>query len=324
MLFPLLAPALALATPAVASVAVPTAVGSPDAPVYGDEARDRRSILAMAGAYDVTFDLRETVALVPGYTLLPSTPVHAQEVVRVAEDTSRQIVLQHLLVLGERAGPTRVIKHWRQDWRYQPATVLRNVGPGRWAVCALAAEARRGAWSQTVWQVDDSPRYGGVGRWRYDGGAARWTSDETRRPLARRDAERDPPYDHYVGVNRHLLTPTGWVQEQDNAKLATHDGTPVAIAHEVGVNAYARSGSIPVAPADDYWAKTARFWAGVRAAWAAAIEAAGGLTLDAAPIPQVSGAKGLTELADEVARGERSPDQALASARAVIARRAAH
>ena len=47
---------------------------------------------------------------------------------------------------------------------------------------------------------------------------ARWTSDETRRPLARRDAVRHPVYDHYLGVNRHALTPDGWVHEQDNAK----------------------------------------------------------------------------------------------------------
>jgi hypothetical protein len=39
--------------------------------------------------------------------------------------------------------------------------------------------------SEAVWQTDDSPRYGGIGRWQYQHGVSAWQSDLTLRPLAR-------------------------------------------------------------------------------------------------------------------------------------------
>jgi hypothetical protein len=42
----------------------------------------------------------------------------------VIEDTGRRIVLQHMLVITDDNDKTFVIKHWRQDWEYEPARVL--------------------------------------------------------------------------------------------------------------------------------------------------------------------------------------------------------
>lgn len=282
--------------------------------------RDRQSILAMAGEYKVTFDMRETVSFLPGYTPIPAKVSGGHEVVRVIEDTGRVIKLQHLLVV-EDGGKPMVIKHWRQDWTYEPTEVLTYSKLNRWTVTPVGAGERRGAWSQTVWQTDDSPRYGGVGKWSYDNGVTRWMSNETARPLARRDATRRPPYDHYVGTNRHALTPGGWVHEQDNAKIGTRNGQEVTYVHEVVLNTYARANDFPalVAAADDYWARTKDYWAAVRIAWDQTIQRDHGVSvIEEAENGSVTGPK-LMGLADDIAAGKIATEAAIAQARATIA-----
>jgi hypothetical protein len=281
--------------------------------------RDRRAILAMAGDYRVRFDMRETVPFLADYTPLEPKRSGGFEAVRVIEDRGDVIRLQHLLVVeGEDDQPV-VVKHWRQDWTWQPKEVLVYESSGRWALKPVPAAEREGAWSQTVWQTDDSPRYGGVGRWSYDHGVARWQSGETLRPLARRDAVRHPPYTWYVGVNRHALTPAGWAHEQDNAKVGVRDGKPVTYVHEVVVNTYNRSSDFPVAAADAYWAKTRDYWAQVRLAWDQAVRSRQGVAVrEEAENGSMTGPR-LMGLADEIAEGRISTAQAVAQARAAIA-----
>lgn len=228
--------------------------------------RDRHSILMMAGDYRVRFDFNETVAFVGDYTPREPSTSGGHESVRVIKDEGDFISLQHMLVASAE-GQTFVIKHWRQDWSYQPRTLLTYERRNYWALQNVSSSERRGAWSQTVWQTDDSPRYGGVGRWDYSNGRASWTSGPTARPLARRDAIRNPPYERYNSINRHALTPAGWVHEQDNEKLGTRDGQLVAIVHEDGYNTYEHFNGYEVAAADSYWHDTADYWSGVRQAW---------------------------------------------------------
>lgn len=281
--------------------------------------QDRASILAMAGDYKVRFDMRETVPFVPDYKPLDPKRSGGHEVVRVIEDKGDVISLQHMLVVeGEDKKPV-VVKHWRQDWVYEPAKVVVYESSGRWTLKPVAAGARKGAWSQTVWQTDDSPRYGGVGKWVYSHGVARWQSDETLRPLARRDAIRHPVYTWYVGVNRHALTPTGWVHEQDNAKVGVRDGKPVTYVHETVVNTYDKFSGYDVAAADTYWAKTKDYWADVRKAWDTAIAKDGGVRVtEEAQAGSVTGPK-LMGLADEIAEGKTETAKASAEAKALIA-----
>jgi hypothetical protein len=169
-----------------------------------------------------------------------------------------------------------------------------------------------------VWQTDDSPRYGGIGRWRYDDGAVRWTGDETRRPLARRDATRHPPYDHYVGTNRHVLTPAGWVHEQDNAKIGTRDGRSATFVHEYVVNTYAPATDFPIKAADDYWDETAGYWATVRADWDEAIRRHSGVALGEVADVGSSTARELMLLADAIVSGEATSAAASDKARELI------
>lgn len=232
--------------------------------------RDRQSILAMAGDYRVRFDFNETAAFVPDYTPLEPHSSGGHESVRVVEDRGDFVSLQHLLV-AEHEGQTFVIKHWRQDWTYQPRTVLAYERRNYWSLANVSSADRRGAWSQTVWQTDDSPRYGGIGSWNYDSGRTMWISEPTSRPLARRDAIRNPPYWRYNSINRHALTPTGWVHEQDNEKIGERDGVNVAIVHEDVLNTYERFNGYTVSAADEYWQATSEYWAGVRGAWDEAI-----------------------------------------------------
>jgi len=281
--------------------------------------RDRQSILAQAGQYRVHFDMRENVSFRADYDPLEEKLSGGSEIVRVVYDKGDKISLQHILVM-EHGGQTVVVKHWRQDWTYQPETVLTYAGPNQWTLTPVPADQRAGAWSQTVWQTDDSPRYGGVGHWTYDNGLSAWTSNPTWRPLARRDAVRNPVYDRYLGTNRHILKPDGWVHIQDNMKMSGKaGGEPIAIVQEDVINTYDRSTSYSPQAGDDYWIKTQGFWAAVRDAWDAAIAAHNGVHLqEAGDTGSVTG-RPLMNLAQQIADGKTTEVDAIAKARALIA-----
>jgi hypothetical protein len=226
---------------------------------------DRRAILAMAGEFEVLFNFEETVGLAKDYQLKDAYQEEATELVLVIEDTGPRIVLQHLLQMKNK----EVIKHWTQTWVWQDTRLLEYQGKDRWKTRELSEEEAGGTWSQQVTQVDDSPRYEGHGRWRHDLGFSVWESNPTARPLPRREHTTRSDYHILEGVNRHALTPHGWVHEQDNLKLVLDDtGKPLRyLVRERGVNHYDRTTKVDFAPARDYWKATAPFWGKVAAAW---------------------------------------------------------
>jgi len=144
--------------------------------------------------------------------------------------------------------------------------VLTFIGGNAWEWRDVPAEEQAGSWSQTVYQVDDAPRYGAVARWTYEDGLAEWEPAEELRPLPRRDMTTRDDYHAIDAVNRHVITPWGWVHEQDNTKLIL-TGKPTPLVREVGVNTYRASDDYPGEAADAYWDATEAFWAGVRAEW---------------------------------------------------------
>ena len=288
-------------------------------------ARDRQAILAQTGEFRVRFDMREMVSFLTDYDPLAPKLSGGHEIVRLISDDGRHIRLQHILVM-EHGGQTVVVKHWRQDWTYEPDTVLTYAGPDTWRLTPVNADARRGAWSQTVWQTDDSPRYGGVGHWSHDHGLSVWTSDPTWRPLARRDAIRHPVYDRYIGTNRHALTPSGWVHIQDNLKLESGQGDAaddtadlIAVVQEDVVNSYTRSDAFDPGPGDRYWAATATYWAAVRDAWDQVATDRGGITVEEVAESGAVTGPPLMDLADQIADGRITPEAAIPRARALIA-----
>lgn len=233
---------------------------------------DRRSILGMVGEFRVKFAFDETLALKPGYKPKEAQRSGGDEFVFVAEDRGDFIALQHILVAGS-GKDAMVIKHWRQDWQYQPKEVLVFRGGKHFALQAVPAEAARGAWSQSMFEVDDAPRYAGVGRWDHANGVDAWTSDFTWRPLPRREYTKRNDYQVLGAINRHTLTPGGWMHEQDNQKLEmAADGTTTALVREVGINSYERTDKVDFGPGKEYWKNTEAFWREVRAAWTDAFQ----------------------------------------------------
>jgi hypothetical protein len=305
---------LAVPMPALADATNPPRAAAVEATKFQ---ADRANILAMAGTFKVKFDFREQTSWQPDYTPIEPKVSGGHEVVRVIEDTGRTIVLQHILV-AEAEGRVTIIKHWRQDWIYEPANFLVYEGPNRWKLETTPAALRAGRWSQTVWQTDDSPRYGALGEWTNEGGVSRWRSRWTWRPLARRDAVRSPVYDRYMAINRHSPTPTGWIHWQDNMKMGMRGSNLVPFVQEMTLNTYTRFDGFNAATADAYWAKTKDYWAAVRAAWATAIGRDGGVyVLEEAQTGSASGAR-LIGYADEVEKGTLTTAQAISQARAVI------
>lgn len=235
--------------------------------------RDRRAILAMAGGYRTSFDFIETAGFTPGFQ--PQAPYQswATEYVYVVADEPGFISLQHILVMtmqtedGSATEPM-VVKHWRQDWRYENTGLFTYRGNNTWERVELPASAVANTWSQAVYQVDDSPRYAAIGRWEHHGNYSSWVSEETWRPLPRREFSVRDDYDVLVGTNRHTITPTGWVHAEDNRKVILDDkGGQSVLAVEAGLNRYERIVDYDWSAGDTYWKDTGPFWGQVRAAW---------------------------------------------------------
>ena len=267
--------------------------------------RDRRAILAMAGPYRVSFDFLEVVRFDP--RLAPDAPYQSwgTEYVFVAEDRPELIALQHILVMrmqleGGKVSEPMVVRHWRQEWRYEPEALLAYEGAQTWARRAVPAQARRGAWSQSVLQVDDSPRYAALGRWQHEGGVSTWLSEQTWRTLPRREFSVRKDYQVLVGTNRHTITPDGWLQEENNVKLVLEGERQ--LAREYGVARYQRIRDYDFGPGKEYYARTEPFWAEVRSAWREIAARAPRFTLRA-PVDQAQLFVPFFEYAERLAHG---------------------
>lgn len=275
---------------------------------------DRSAIKAMAGDYKVRFDFQETTAFTQGYDPKDRYLSGGHEVVRVIEDRPGFISLQHILVVGgEQKMP---VKHWRQDWIYEPTEVLTFIGGNAWEMVPTTRAERKGKWAQIVYQVDDSPRYGAMAAWSHGNGVSEWTPPARMRPLPRRDMTTRDDYHAVLAVNRHAITPDGWVHEQDNSKLVL-GAEPHVLVREIGVNTYTKFADFDVSVAENYWAKTADYWAEVRAAWADLEQTSGRFALtvkgeaDDLYMP-------LLDLSSEIETGAITSAQAAAKARATI------
>lgn len=289
------------------------------APGLGAQERDRRAILAMAGEYRITFDFQEVANWTPSGQ--PAAPYRTwgTEKVYVDVDTPGFVSLLHILEMrtvdedGKVDDPV-VVKHWRQEWTYEPATIVEYAGADRWQRRAVTATERAGAWSQTVTQVDESPRYAGVGRWQHTAAFSTWIGNETWRPLPRREWTVRQDYQVLLGTNRHTVAPTGWIQEENNLKTVIAgpgriDAARPFLAREYGVARYERVRGADFALADAYHERTHGFWAQVRQDWATAFARDAAIQLRGQP-DQKGFYKPLFERADEIADKPATADPA--------------
>jgi hypothetical protein len=275
--------------------------------------RDRRAILAMAGSYRVTFDFLEVTPFSPDAKRERPYQSWGTERVYVDRDDGEFISLAHILAMqvvqkdGTLSEPM-VMKHWRQDWRYQPAEVVEYRGLEQWQRRVLKSKDVAGQWSQTVTQVDESPRYSSLGKWQHSASMSTWISGDTWRPLPRREWSVRKDYQVLIGTNRHTITPTGWLQEENNLKgVLTSDRSLAAdkpyVAREYGVARYERLVSPNFGTADEYFGRTKKFWDQVRDAWMESFRKQPTITLRA-QVDQAGLFVPLFEHADKLAAGE--------------------
>lgn len=252
-------------TGALAAAALAQAASVTHPELAGDKERDRQAILAMVGTFAVDFSFEETQTFGGAE---PSEPHHstAREIVVLLEDSGDFISMQHILVVGEDLD-MKAIKHWRQDWKFEDKLIHGFQGKSAWKPERLSDEAAAGTWSQSVYMVDDSPRYEGFGRWKHADGYSYWESNDTWRPLPRRESTVREDYDVVAGTNRHAVTADGWLHEQDNVKLALRDGKATIVAREKGINSYKRIDMAEKADAMNEWEATQAYWALVRDVW---------------------------------------------------------
>jgi hypothetical protein len=248
-----------------------------------DRERDRRAILAMAGDYRTSFDFIETIGFTEGYQ--PRAPYQSwgTERVYVVANEPEFVSLQHIIVMhfldaDGFESDAMVVKHWRQDWQYEDAEVHAFQGRGAFVRRALDPASRKGAWTQTVYQVDDSPRYEAIGRWIHAPGVSYWQSDDRRRPLPRREFSVRDDYQALYGSHRITITPAGWTQEEDALKLVLDENNRPSssqpyLAREAGLSRYDRVLDYDFSAGDEYWQNTGAFWSRVRHYWDALYKA---------------------------------------------------
>jgi hypothetical protein len=229
-------------------------------------ATGKKNIDALCGCFEVDFRYAETFSNDTTYKLKKPEYSKGLEYVVPVVAGKNKIVLQHLLVIND----TMVIKHWREDWEFEAANRLEYIGSKQWKKIAIPASETKNKWTQTVWEVDDAPRYQGTGEWVNANGKVYW-ENITNAPLPRREYSKRSDYQILKRGNRILVDAKGWVHEQDNDKVALINGIEKTIAQEKGYNSYAKTADSKCTKAQQWWTANAAFWNEVRTQWDAAI-----------------------------------------------------
>ena len=230
--------------------------------------QDKIAIKSMCGCYDVGFNFIETFQYSDDTTYIPSKEKHvgALEWAGLVEDSDGKISIQHLLVVGPEDSPM-IIKHWRQDWIFENTEFYMYNGDNEWLYEKKTADQVKGQWTQKVYQVDDSPRYEGAATWIHADGKSYW-ENTTDAPLPRREYTQRSDYNVTERTNRHEITATGWIHDQDNKKILREKGQDdVVIAEEKGYNTYMKVDDSKCQAAMAWWKENGEFWANVRASW---------------------------------------------------------
>jgi hypothetical protein len=229
--------------------------------------KDRLAILSMVGEYRVGFEFLETFGSANNYKLDKPYQSWGTEMVVVIKDEANFISLQHIMMMyfkdegGLITGPY-IQKHWRQDWKYEDENILNYKKNKIWEKSEV--NKNKNTWSQTVYQVDDSPRYESYGEWVHSKSASRWVSQSTPRPLPRREFSVRDDYDLLLGLNKITIMSWGWVMEEINEKIIIPNNY---LGSEYGVARYQRISNYDFKPAQDYWDKTKNYWLIVRDKW---------------------------------------------------------
>lgn len=224
--------------------------------------KEKQAIQQLCGCYEVEFMYAETFAPDEDYTFSKRYHAGGLEWVTPIESSDKKIVLQHLLQIND----TMIIKHWREDWEYEKKDWWTFNHDASWKH-VQAGKLLKGQWTQSVWEVDDAPRYQGSSKWVESNNKYYW-ENTTDAPLPRREYTKRSDYNVLKRTNKIIITDTGWVHEQDNDKVIRKDGdADKLLAQEKGYNIYRKTADSKCAAAAAWWKKHQQFWASVRQAW---------------------------------------------------------
>lgn len=229
----------------------------------GQTPQEQKAIKNLCGCFEVEFKYAETFS--PNLAYQFAKPYYAAGVEWVvAEETSdKKWVLQHLLVVQD----TIVIKHWREDWEYEKKDWWIFDKNATWKKTAANSNDIKGSWTQTVWEIDDAPRYQGSSKWMYNNGKLFW-ENRADAPLPRREFTKRSDYNVLERGNTIVIDKDGWTHEQDNRKIKREDGkADLLIAEEKGFNVYRKTDEAKCKTAKDWWEKNHTFWNTVRKQW---------------------------------------------------------
>lgn len=230
--------------------------------------QDQQAIKKMCGCYKVGFNFAETFIYSKDDNYKPSKVKHdkALEWVELIKDKEDTIVMQHLLIVGEKDNP-HIIKHWRQDWIYENTDFYMYNADNKWDFIQKPKADVKGQWTQKVFQVDDSPRYEGTATWVHIDGKSYW-ENITDAPLPRREETKRDDYNVTVRGNRHEITENGWIHDQDNDKVVRKKGKEdFILAQEKGYNTYVKVADEECKAAQDWWKENRAMWQLVRDNW---------------------------------------------------------
>ena len=229
--------------------------------------KDIDAIKSMCGCFEIEFNFAETFVLSDDkdYQKSKIYKAKALEWGQLVEDSRKKISIQHLLIVGSKQFPT-VIKHWRQDWIYQNVDLYKFFKENTWNYVKLEKSAAKKAWTQKVYQVDDSPRYEGSARWVHNNEKSYW-ENFTYAPLPRREYTKRNDYNVMLRGNRHEIISGGWIHDQDNKKIIRSNNEDEPIAYEKGFSTYTKVDDERCIAAVKWWEKNKLKWKSIRSHW---------------------------------------------------------
>jgi hypothetical protein len=119
-------------------------------------------------------------------------------------------------------------------------------------------------------------------------------------------------YQVLLGTNRHTITATGWLQEENNLKMVLGangqaDPSQPYRSREYGVARYSRMRGGDFQAADEYYQRTRTFWTSVLTEWHELFQTHPTVTLRA-QVDQAGLFRKLFEYADQLASGQTPPE----------------
>jgi hypothetical protein len=225
--------------------------------------QDQKAIKDMCGCYEIKFKYTETFSPDIAYEKAYDYRANALEWAELVTDKDDNIEIQHLLVVND----TMVIKHWRQDWKFENQAIFNFESKNTWSTEELSKDRVEGQWTQKVYQVDDSPRYSGSATWVHVDGKHFW-QNKIDAPLPRREYSKRSDYNIMSRGNTVQITDYGWLHEQDNDKIIREVGVEdELLVQEKGYNIYKKVADEKCKIARDWWKENDTVWKKARKEW---------------------------------------------------------